>query len=438
MTTTTARRLPPGPDSPVAEQLAAFERDPFGCVEEMRRRYGDLFTLRLGGLGNEDLVDVEHNGAWVFLTRPHQLRVMYGSDGSTSGALANKLFFGTEEESVGYIDGALHRRRRAQLHPAFSGGRDYAAIVAAAVDDHVARWPRGKTLDLFRALQALTGDIIVEVVCGAMDPADKAELSRLLPPMEDATHGREEILAADRAIREFVDRRLPGYLERCTEQGRDDVFAALLRHAAEGDEALTDEVVRDEVFSLLYTGFSTTANTLAWTFLHVLHDERVRGELERELGDRFRSRPVNAADFRDLDYVEATITEALRLHPVSALNGVRMVTAPLPLDGHLIPPGTVLVHCAHLIQRDGDFYADPLMFRPERFVGVTADPYLFGAFGGGARTCVGRGYARAVMRMILALVLSSVHLGAVEQIPPAGQQGIFMAPARTLCRVEER
>lgn len=78
MTTATEWRLPPGPDATAEEQLAAFQRDPFGCVEEMARRYGELFTLRLGGLGNENLVDVDHNGAWVFLNHPRQLQVMYG------------------------------------------------------------------------------------------------------------------------------------------------------------------------------------------------------------------------------------------------------------------------------------------------------------------------------------------------------------------------
>ncbi|MGW5049905.1 cytochrome P450 [Actinokineospora sp. NPDC004072] len=438
MTTATLRGLPPGPEKPVPEQLAEFEADPFGCVERMAGAYGELFTLRLGGLGNEDVVDVEHNGAWVFLTRPDQLRTMYAPGPATSGALANQLFFGTMEESVGYIDGALHRRRRSQLHPAFSGARDYAGIIAAAVDEHVARWPRGRRFDLFTALQALTSDIITEVVCGGMPAPVKAELAAMLPRMENARYGRDEIIAADQEIRAYLDEVLDGHRERCAAAGVDDVSAALQRHAADGDAALTDEVVRDEVFSLLYTGFSTTANTLSWAFLEVLRDERVQARLAEEIGDRFARRPLPAEGLRGLDYTDAVLSEALRLHPVSALNGVRMVVEPVVIDGHELPPGTVLVHCAHLIQRDPRNYDDPLAFRPERFLGAPADPYLFGAFGGGARMCVGRGYARAEMRLVLAMVLAAVDLRAVGPVPPAKQQGIFMAPERADCVVVDR
>lgn len=421
---------PPGPDTPAAEQLAWFESDPFGCVEEAARRYGDMFTLKLGSLGNEDLVNIEHRGEWVFLSTPAQLKAMYyAGDAASSGAEANKVFFGTLEESVGYIDGKAHRRRRSQLHPAFSGNRDYIAIIENAIDSHLASWPRNEKFSLFTAMQLLTSEIIVEIVCGNFPAADRAELTRLLPLIENAAYDREQVLAADQRIRDFIDARLPGHLAASEALGTDDVMAALLRHAAEGDAALTDEVVRDEVFSLLFTGFATTGNTLAWALLRVLHTPEVADRLATELGDRFRTGPHGRDDFGGLDYVDWILMETLRLHPVSALNGVRMVTAPTWVDSHLIPEGSILVHCAYLLHRNPEYYPDPLAFRPERFDGGPVDQYLWGPFGGGTRTCVGRGYALAQMRMILALVLSRVRLRAVGPFPPARQQGIFMGPA---------
>lgn len=437
---TMTETLPPGPKVSDDEQRRRFNRSPFGYLEELAGELGTIFTVQLGALGNEGLVDVENNGSWVFLSRPHQLKIMYGAgDDTTSGALANRVFFGTDEESVGYIDGTAHRRRRAQLHPAFSGGRDYVAIVSEVVDRCVARWPRDETFALFPELQRLTAEIIVEIVCGNWDKADRDLVSSLLPKTENARYTQEEAFEADAAIRALTERRLDDHLARSDALGRDDVLASLLRHAADGDEALTREVIRDEVFSLLYTGFGTTANTLSWAFVSILSNEDAYQNLMAELNDDFSERPLKRESFVGLKYLEATIMETLRLHPVSAINGVRMLIAPLRIDDYLIPAGTILVHCAHLLQRSEEIYRDPLAFEPGRFVDNAVDPYVFGAFGGSHRTCVGRGYAKEEMKMVLPIVLTALRLELVGDFPGAQRQGFFMAPDNgALCVARSR
>ncbi|ALG09179.1 hypothetical protein AOZ06_21710 [Kibdelosporangium phytohabitans] len=426
---TTHDRLPPTPVETPEEQRANFFTDPFGYVEKQAAEHGTVFSIDLGSLGNEDTVDVEVNGRWVFVSRPHQIRAMYSAVRTTSGAEANQVFFGTMEESVGYIDGKAHRRRRAQLHPAFSGGKDYIAIIQQAVDRHFALWPRGKAFPVFEELQKLTSEVIVEVVCGNFAAEDRATLTGMLPRTENAKYTVDQVIAADKEIRAFVEQRIPGHLAKSDEIGQDDVFASLLRHAADGDGSLTGEVVRDEVFSLLYTGFSTTANSLSWVFAEITRRPEVLARLRAEVGERFRDRPLRRDEFGDLDYLEATISETLRLHPVSALNGVRLLKEPLRIDDYVIPAGSILVHCAYLSQRSAEVYDQPEEFRPERFVGTQIDPYVFGAFGGGQRTCVGRGYARAEMKMILAMAIAGLDWEQSETpLPAAKQQGIFMGP----------
>lgn len=438
--TATKETFPPGPKDPGSRQVELFEQDPFGYVEAAAREHGPLFTLELGKLGSEGQSSVENNGNWVFLTRPHQLKLMYtASEKVSSGAMANRLFFGTDEESVGYIDGKAHRKRRGQLHPALSGGRDYVSIVQGAVDRSLAQWPRDREFELFPELQKLTSEVIVEVVCGNFSKADQRKLASLLPMTENARYTLDEVLMADSAIRAFVEERIDGHLELSDRLGHDDLFASLLRHAAEGDGSLSDIVVRDEVFSTLYTGFATTANTLSWAFTRILGDDRVRRKLMREFGDRFRDRPLTRDHFAGLEYLEATIMETLRLHPVSALNGVRMLVAPLEIDGYRIPAGTILVHCAYLLQRSSDLYPDPLEFAPERFVDNPVDQYVFGAFGGGHRMCVGRGYAREEMKMVLPIILSALQLELGGELPGAKKQGFFMAPENGVpCTVTAR
>jgi len=369
------RILPPGPDEPASEQIARFNRNPFGYLKTLSEQHGTMFTLQLGSLGNDGVVDIDNNGSWVFLTRPHQVRTMHTADENTvSAALANRIFFGTDEDSVGYIEGQAHRLRRSQLYPSLSSSRDFSPIVAAVVDRCMAQWPRDEPFELFGELQTLTSQIIVEVVCGNLDEADRVTLSTLLPGTENSSAGIDELRAAERAICDFVGERIDGHLAKSGRLGRDDLQATLLRFAADGDASLTDEVVRDEVFSLLYTGFSTTSNTLAWAFKRVLNDKGVYRKLMTELGEDFRAGPLTRASFRNLPYLEATIKETLRLHPVSPLNGVRMVIRPFPLDGYLIPAKTILVQCAYLLQRSPDVYDDPASFTPSASSATRSTP----------------------------------------------------------------
>ncbi|GAA1980921.1 cytochrome P450 [Nocardiopsis rhodophaea] len=425
-----SRALPPGPAEDPAAQRDRFARDPFGYLEELHRDHGTMFTLDLGALGNERFVEARNNGAWVFLTRPHQIKRMYTADAATvSGAHANAVFFGTPEESVAYIDGPAHRKRRSQIRPELSGARDYTALISRVASDHIARWPEGGEVSLFLELQAITAEVIVEVVCGNLPKADRAELAAMLPRTENAAQSLDDVLAADAEIRAFVAARMGSHLRRSDELGRDDLLATLQRHAADGDASLTPEVIRDEVFSLLYTGFSTTANTLSWVIERIIRHPEVYRRVMAELGDRFTRLPVPREAYAELPYLEAVITETLRLHPVSGLNGVRMLTVPYEIDGHLLPAGTILVHCAYLLQRSPDVYTDPEDFQPERFLEGTACPYSWAAFGGGNRMCVGRNYAAEEMRVLAAVLLSARRVDPVGDFPEARQQGIFMAPA---------
>lgn len=434
-------QLPRGPEGSVQEQLARFNQNPYAYLEEMERQYGSMFTLRLGNLGNDHVVNVEYTGNWVFLCRPHQTRLMYeAGDAVVSGAFANKVFFGTNEASVGYIDSKAHKCRRSQLHPFLNGSRDYSALVLETLDRRVARWPRGTQFSLFQELQYLTLDVILEVVCGNMDQEARASLHSMMLKTENARYTREEVLDADKAVRAFVQQRLDGYLEKAVAAGKEDILASLLRLGRDGDEALSNEVVRDEVFSLLYTGFSTTANTLSWAFVRILGDERVREKLTAEVNEVLGGRSPTRQDVNKMPYLEATLQETLRLHPVTPLNGVRMVKQPLEIDGHLIPAGTVLVHCAYLLQRSPEVYPDPEKFLPERFLGKRPDPYAWGAFGGGSRICIGRGFSLEEMRLILAKLMSSeLRMERVGGLPGAKQQGFFMAPedgARCIIKAE--
>jgi cytochrome P450 len=438
--------LPPAPQEPTEQQRQRFQSDAYGYLDDLAGRLGSMFTLRLGALGNEGLTRHQNNGSWVFLCRPDQVREMYSADTeNVSGAAANAIFFGTDEASLAYLEGAAHRRRRKQVQPLFSAARDYVPLIAERTRAHLAGWPRGGAAELFPRLQELTVDIITEVVCGDYAAGSQTLIRELLPRTENGRLTRAELLDADRRIRAVIERELADQTaadQAAADQGQgpgpgpgsgETVSQVLRRLAAEGDQSLTPAVVRDEIFSLLYTGFSTTANTLAWALARIATDDLARQRLRAELtgaglGGAAPTEPLTHRAINGLPWLDAIVSETLRLHPVTPLNGVRLVTRPLTVGGYLIPPGTVLVHCAHVLQREDSVFADAWTFRPERFLDQAPQAYSWGAFGGGSRTCVGKSYSRTEMRTILAVLVASVDLELANGLVAAQQQGFFMAP----------
>ncbi len=440
MCNTAAPLLPPGPPSS-ENPSARFLADPFGYLEESFTRWGPLFSLPLGNVGHVPFPEFASTGDWVFLTSPHHLKVMYETDEKTcTAAEANKLFFGTNEGSVAYIDGPVHRRRRQMLLPHFGGHADHAALLLAELTRRSAHWPHHAPLRLFPEFQRITASVITTVVCGAMPSADRAFISRLLPATENASSSRAEVLAADAAIRQRISDHMPHYRHRLRPSDA-DILAFLLHAADKGEEELTDEVVRDEVFSLLYTGFSTTANTLAWAILRLADDKAALARLRAEITAHIEG-PVAPNTVGNLPYLDAVIRETLRLHPVTALNGVRFTHRALVLDGYCIPAGAVLVHCAYLLQRSPAVYTSPLSFNPARFLGRSAERYTWAPFGGGNHLCPGRGFATQILKTALAYMVTNFALHREGPLPAAQLQGFFMAPADgaavELCPLDER
>jgi cytochrome P450 len=88
----------------------------------------------------------------------------------------------------------------------------------------------------------------------------------------------------------------------------------------------------------------------------------------------------------------------------------RKLTVPFELDGRTYPTGTVLMPCIYLLHRNPDVYEEPDRFRPERFLGREPPPYAWIPFGGGARRCLGAGFALAEMRAVMQTVLTRVEL----------------------------
>ncbi|RLV47866.1 cytochrome P450 [Nocardioides mangrovicus] len=405
--------LPPGPRSHAIVQSIGLLGFRHRFVPAMRRRYGDAFTL-----------DVLPEGRHlVVFERPEVLKEIFAGDPEVFHAGKGNAILGPVmgEHSLLLVDGATHQRARKLLMPAFNGHalRGYADVVTGLAKTEVGSWTPGRPFRSLDRMNALTLEVILQVVFGVTDEHRLAELRPLVNqtvnisplvflgwglsglhrygPWRRTYENQQEL---DRVIyAEIAERRrAPDLAER------GDVLSRLLLVEDEG-ERLGDDELRDQLVTLLLAGHETTATALSWSLY----------ELGRDPGHLARAR--EAALGGDDDHLEAVLKEAMRLHPVIPMV-VRHLMAPARVGGYDLPAGVTVAASILLAHSDPRNFPLPLVFDPSRFEHGRIPPNTWLPFGGGVRRCIGAGFSLMEGVAVLREVLTTWDLEAVGDDEP--------------------
>jgi len=179
---------------------------------------------------------------------------------------------------------------------------------------------------------------------------------------------------------------------------------------------MTDVELRDELMTMLLAGHETTATGLAFAFDLLMREPRVLARLRDEL------------DGEDDTYLDAVVTESLRLRPVIDANE-RTLTKPRTIAGWDLPAGIRVYPAIVVVQLREDLYPQPHEFRPERFIEEEATSYSWLPFGGGIRRCIGAALAQAEMAEVIRTVVSRVELQPTRpEREPVVMRGITLVP----------
>jgi cytochrome P450 len=403
------RLSPPQVRSPKLVAGVGFAVWRRAAMRKWIKRYGRLFEI-----------NVPFFGRTVVVSEPALVRSV-----STAGTevLVNVQpnlgnWFGPG--SVFALDGAFHHQRRRLLAPAFHGRplKDVEAIVKEETLREIANWPENTELRTLEPMTRITLNVILRTIFGP-ERAGFEQLRALIPPY--MTLGQRLAFAPtppapirrltpwnrlDEYRREF-DRIVGRLVDRAAAAGdldeRTDVLTLLVRSGQ-----LTRQGICDEVLTLIGAGHETTASALAWAFERLRRHPDVLAELVRE------------ADAGGSAFRQATIAELLRVRTVIDVAGRRVHAPGFDLGDWRIPLGrNVIVRIAD-IHEDPAIYADPQVFDPNRFRDTRPTAPQWFPFGGGARRCIGAGYAITEMEVVLRTVLQHfrIHTDAAPDEKP--------------------
>ncbi|KAF6808705.1 cytochrome p450 [Colletotrichum sojae] len=191
-----------------------------------------------------------------------------------------------------------------------------------------------------------------------------------------------------------------------------DLLSKFLAAREARPDFMTDVLVQTMAVSMAFAGSETTAISLAAVFYYLLRTPAALARLREELDAVGRAGGfsdtetglVTWAESQRLEYLDACIKEAFRMHPAAGLPLERIVPEQgAEIAGTFVKGGTIVGCSAWIIHRRPEIWGpDVDVYRPERWlVDETKDRaaeeqrikemngHMF-QFGMGSRTCIGK------------------------------------------------
>ncbi len=197
----------------------------------------------------------------------------------------------------------------------------------------------------------------------------------------------------------------------------------LLQHLI--DAGLSDDVIRDQMLTMLIAGHDTSTALLAWTFALIGQHPDFHARLVEEIDTREKSQ-----------LLDQVIKESLRLYPPIHI-GNRRVVENMEFHEGTVPAGERMFYSIYLTHREPGIWENAEDFCPERFAhGRKTPPFSYIPFGGGPRSCIGAAFGQAEARTVIARLLQThkfefthhkihAHMGATLEPRPGVEMRVF-------------
>ena len=420
-------------------QTLGFMNDPLALLAAAQRECGDIFLLRLLGMGD-----------WVFLCSPELVQEFYQVPHThLSAGVANREFMGRllGEDALFCLEGPPHLDRRRLLFPLLNGpgALGHTEGIRSVVESSVETWPTDEPVALLPLLGELTLRAFFRGAFGDLESARLEKISALASDYFD--RGLRSKLVMMPILRWNLGPKSPWGRVVAMRRGLQDALAAEIehrrRHPSTEPQGLVDEMLAPggrpaeglstralvhELCTLAFGSNESTPKLLTWTVLGILSNPevvpRIRRELDRVVGDD----DLRGDHIERLDYLEAVIHEGMRFQPSTDTAGVRRALKPTRLGGYTVPKNAVVTQCLSAIARRPELFAQVGRFEPGHFLHTGLKAHHWKPFGGGHRTCAGKGFALMEMKVVLATLFRrfDVELGNAGSDPV--REGFFRVP----------
>ncbi|KAM1048975.1 hypothetical protein ACFX2C_028125 [Malus domestica] len=463
--------LPPGPPGwPIVGNLFQFARSGkpfFQYADDLRKKYGPIFTLKMGTrtmiilsdakLVHEALIE---KGA-VFATRPREnpTRTIFSCNKFT----VNAAVYGPVWRSLrrNMVQNMLSSTRLKEFRSVRENAMDtlIERIKAdAKANDGVVSVLKNARFAVFCILLAMCFGIEMdEETVEKMDQIMKTVLMVLDPRMDDylpilspffSKQRKRALEVRNKQIQfivPFIERRRtalknPGSDLKATSFSYLDTLFDLKVEGQKSSPSHAELVTLCSEF--LNGGTDTTATALEWGIAQLIANPDIQEKLYSEIKASVGDRKVDEKDVEKMPYLQAVVKELLRKHPPTYFSLTHAVTEPTTLAGYDIPTDVNVEIYLPGISDDSKLWSNPEKFDPDRFLSGREEADITGVtgikmmpFGVGRRICPGLGMATVHVHLMLARMVQEFEWSAYqasEKIDFAGKLEFTVVMKNTL------
>ncbi|HMD81778.1 MAG TPA: cytochrome P450 [Anaerolineales bacterium] len=326
------------------------------------------------------------------------------------------------------VDGDEHDHYRKLMEPPLhpSNLHNYTEMMIEQTDRVSSLWKDGDTVDMLIESRKIALLLIMQTLFSKDVWSDLPRIWRpILKSIEYISPGawilwrkiprpgfRKPLQELDEYLFRIINER------RKRKEGHD-----LLQHLV--DAGLSDQVIRDQMLTMLIAGHDTSTALLAWTFALLGQHSEIYERLVQEIDTSDRSL-----------LLDQVIKESLRLYPPIHI-GNRHVAKEMGFREGNVAACERLFYSIYLTHRDPAIWENADEFCPERFAhGRKTPPFSYVPFGGGPRVCIGAAFGQTEARFVIARLLQThkfeftnhkihAHMGATLEPRPGVRMKVW-------------
>ncbi|XP_077997346.1 cytochrome P450 2J2-like [Glandiceps talaboti] len=471
-----ARNLPPGPwGLPLVGMLPFVGNDPAKIYMEMAEKYGDVFSIRLGGrlfvvLNGYDAVrEAFVKNGDVFSGRPFESRTLVhgqnivGRPADYEWKMRRKLFqVSFRRCGVLKDNGMIERLIHEEL-----------GHICLLIENH-----NGQTISDFKRtiIHKCVLNINTMILIGNRYDYDSEMFLNLSKEHENVSNHfdhhyllnyfpfllhfpfiRQTIQKAQDHFNMLTSKYIMDHKQTSSYPRSRDVLDIVISKTVDSDAdvdvdgetkfSFTDSTLAAQVANVLRVGASTTTGVLAWMFLYMAHYQEVQKLVQEELDQALDDDTewIATSQRKQLPYTVACMNEIMR-HKTFTPLGLRHATSTnVRFRGFDISEKTTVVANMYSVHNDERYWTNPHTFNPSRWIedGELVKQNAFVPFSLGPRFCMAKQLAEHELFLIFANLMRRFTFLSPEgandkEMFESVNEGITIVPASCSLRAMGR